>query len=95
VFETLYDLPATALEQGAAAYQQHKDALQKLRGSVMSLTVERADVTPYLGAYEKGWRVAYHRRDQMLWLTRRNDYQLVLLPTAAGYLIGSGNEASG
>jgi hypothetical protein len=94
VFETLYQLPATALEQGTAVYQQQKETLQELRSSVMSFTVERADVTPYLGTYEKEWRVEYHD-DQMLWLTRRSGYQLVLLPTVEGYLIGSGNELSG
>ena len=31
----------------------------------------------------------------MRWLTRRSGYQLVLLPTAEGYLIGSANESSG
>ena len=71
IFEKLYDLPATALEQGVAAYQQYKDTLQELWSSVTSWTVERADVTPYLGGYEQGWRVAYRHRDRRLWLTRR------------------------
>jgi CubicO group peptidase (beta-lactamase class C family) len=95
VFEASYQLPTTALEQGTAAYRQHKEALQELRSSVLSFTVERADVTPYLGTYEEGWLVEYHYDDQMLWLTRRGGYQLVLLPTAEGYLIGSANESSG
>jgi CubicO group peptidase (beta-lactamase class C family) len=95
VFETLYGLPATAFESNAAAYQQRKEALQELRASVTSWTVRRADVAPYLGAYDKGWRVAYRHHDHTLWLTRRSGYRLVLLPTAAGYLIGSGYEESG
>ncbi len=52
-------------------------------------------MTPYLSTYEKGWRVEYHHDDQMLWLTRRSGYQLVLLPTVEGYLIGSATESSG
>jgi hypothetical protein len=79
----------------AAAYQQHQEALQELWSSVTSWTVKRADVTPYLGTYDKGWRVDYPHHDHMLWLTRRSGYRSVLLPTAAGYLIGSGNESSG
>ena len=94
VFETLYQLPPTALEQDTAVYQQQKETLQELRSSVLSFTVERADVTPYLGTYEKEWRVEYHD-DQMLWLTRRSGYQLVLLPTVEGYLIGSGEALNG
>jgi hypothetical protein len=49
VFETLYQLPATALESGAAAYQRHKNTLRVLLASVTSLRVGRADVTTYLG----------------------------------------------
>jgi hypothetical protein len=84
-----------ALTQGTAAYQQHKDALQELRSSVTSWTVDPGDVTACLGTYEKRWQVAYHDGDQMLWLTRHSGYQLVLLPTTAGYLISSGNASSG
>ena len=94
VLETLYQLPPTALERGTAAYQRRKERLQELRSSVTSFTVERTDVTPYLGTYEKEWRVEYHD-DQMLWLTRRSGYQLVLLPTVEGYLIGGGTMTTG
>ena len=55
--------------------------------------VPEETAAPILGCYTKGWLVKYI--DGLPQMTREAGAHLVLLPTAAGYIIGSGTAADG
>lgn len=89
LLELLYGWPPLSPRQHPA--RQYEAVLAEFAHLISRLeatTVPLETVQPYLGDYEFEVRVS-RQPDGSLWLTRRS-WQLALMPTAEGYLIGSG-----
>jgi CubicO group peptidase (beta-lactamase class C family) len=84
LFELLYQLEPTVAEKQANAYQYRQQTIMPpipvLRG-MMQTNFTPDSIAPYLGNYEKGWKVE-RRDDGTLWavLQDAHENQLVLLP---------------
>jgi hypothetical protein len=88
LFELLYGLePKFAKERAKQHQQAAKEAA--IPWETMLVKFNADTVAPFLGNYEKGWRVEL-RGDQTLWLVLLEvyEYQLVLLQDGI-YLIGN------
>jgi CubicO group peptidase (beta-lactamase class C family) len=89
VLDLLYGFEKRGLEANRNIYQKKLAALSEAAASVESPTVDAEAVAPYLGGYERGWFVELHD-DQTLWVVNGNGWAFNLLPTANGYINGTG-----
>lgn len=82
--EALYGLDVDAAEDYKTQWDDFIEALPGIR-EPLAATVSEADVSPYLGRYETGWRVEW-REDSTFW-TARGPYQWRLLAAGDGIFI--------
>jgi CubicO group peptidase (beta-lactamase class C family) len=80
LFELIYDLEPTVAEEWAQEYQYQMEQMA-IPPELIQVTFTPDMVGPYLGNYEKGWRVEL-RENGTLWVVLQDiyEYQLVSLP---------------
>ena len=93
ILEILYGLTATALGKQEAAYGREKEVIHTLKTAVIANTLPPYLIAPYVGCYERGWKVEYI--DGLPTMTRADGVSLALLPTAQGFRMGSGTLGDG
>ena len=84
LFELIYNLEPTVAEKQANAYKYRQQTIMPpipVLREIMQTNFIPDTVAPYLGNYEKGWRVE-QRDDGTLWAVLQNahEHQFVLLP---------------